>query len=78
MTVRVYSKPACGQCTATLVAFERAGVEVVVDDLTDPLNLEAAKELGFTSAPVVIAGEDSWCGFRPDLIKSLAVKLHAG
>jgi glutaredoxin-like protein NrdH len=27
---------------------------------------------GYLQAPVVVAGEDHWAGFRPDLIKAIA------
>jgi len=30
------------------------------------------KGLGYQQAPVVVAGEDHWSGFRPDRIKAVA------
>lgn len=34
--------------------------------------------LGYLQAPVVVAGNDHWSGFRPDRIKALAaVELSA-
>lgn len=30
------------------------------------------KELGYTAAPVVVAGEDHWSGFRPDKLATLS------
>ncbi|MDU3550696.1 MAG: NrdH-redoxin, partial [Actinomyces sp.] len=33
---------------------------------------EFIKGLGYQQAPVVIAGEDHWSGYRPDLIKAAA------
>ena len=30
------------------------------------------KGLGYQQAPVVVAGEDHWSGFRPDRIKAIA------
>jgi len=32
----------------------------------------AIKGLGYQQAPVVVAGEDHWSGFRPDRIKAIA------
>jgi glutaredoxin-like protein NrdH len=29
--------------------------------------------LGYLQAPIVVAGDDHWSGFRPDRIKALAV-----
>ncbi|TQS72879.1 glutaredoxin-like protein NrdH [Rhodobacteraceae bacterium] len=73
MTITVYSKPACVQCTATTRALEAKGIEYDVVDLTkDAAALEQVTELGYRQAPVVIAGETHWSGFRPDLIGQLA------
>jgi len=72
MTITVYSKPACVQCDATTRALKAQGLDFEVVDLTaddDALNHVAG--LGYRQAPVVIAGEDHWAGFRPDLIKRL-------
>lgn len=38
----------------------------------DPEALDLAKSLGYSSSPVVIAGDEHWSGFRPDLIGALA------
>lgn len=70
--VTVLSKPACVQCTATYRALDSAGVEYEIKDLSqDPEALALVKELGYLQAPVVIAGEDHWSGFRPDKISQL-------
>jgi glutaredoxin-like protein NrdH len=63
MTITVYSKPMCVQCDATKRAFTKAGVSFDVVDIT-----EDASAL----APVVVAGEDHWSGFRPDKIKAIS------
>jgi glutaredoxin-like protein NrdH len=42
-----------------------------VDMSQDPVAMEMIKSLGYTSAPVVIAGDDHWSGFRMDRIKAL-------
>lgn len=74
-TVRVYTKPNCKQCDLTKQALTDKGIPFEVEDLTDPLNLEAAKALGYSSAPVVIVGDEGWAGFRPDLINELAARI---
>lgn len=72
MTVTLYSKPACAQCNATKRAFNKQGIAYTeVDMSTDLEALEMVKSMGFAQAPVVMAGEDSWSGFRPDKIKGL-------
>jgi glutaredoxin-like protein NrdH len=73
MTITVYSKPACVQCTATTRALDAKGLSYDVIDLTqDAAAMEMVQSLGYRQAPVVIAGEDHWAGFRPDMIGRLA------
>ena len=73
MSITVYSKPACVQCTATTRALEARGLDYEVIDLTeDDDAMTQVSELGYRQVPVVIAGEEHWAGFRPDLIGRLA------
>lgn len=70
--VKVYTTPDCGQCMLTKKALERRGLEYIPIDLTeDPKAAEYVKSLGYTQAPVVVAGEKHWSGFRPDKISGL-------
>ncbi|OWY05245.1 NrdH-redoxin [Thioclava sp. JM3] len=72
MTITVYSKPACVQCTATTRALDAKGIDYNVIDLTkDAAAMEMVQDLGYRQAPVVIANEDHWAGFRPDMINRL-------
>ncbi|WP_321342932.1 glutaredoxin-like protein NrdH [Breoghania sp.] len=72
MTITVYSKPACVQCTATTRALDQRGVAYDLIDLTrDDDAMEKVQSLGYRQAPVVVAGEDHWSGFRPDKIGAL-------
>ena len=74
MAIIVYSKPNCVQCNATYRAMDKAGLSYsTVDISVDAQALEQVKALGYVQAPVVIAGDDHWSGFRPDKIKALAV-----
>lgn len=73
--VTVYTKPSCVQCKQSKDLLEREEVEYTVKYLTDPMNLAAAKELGYLSAPVLVAGNDHWAGFQPDKIKALAARI---
>ena len=76
--VTVYSKPACVQCDATYRALDKKGIEYsVVDISTDDDAVERVRALGFLQAPVVVAGEESWAGFRPDRITALAARQEA-
>lgn len=73
MTVTVYTKPACVQCTATYRALDKAGITYQSVDLTqDPAALAKVQEMGFQQAPVVVTDDDNWSGFRPDKITELA------
>lgn len=72
MAITVYAKPACVQCNATYRALDKAGIEYDVIDITE--NAQArdyVMSLGYLQAPVVVAGENHWSGFRPDEIKKL-------
>lgn len=72
MTVTVYSKPACVQCTATTRALDAKGLDYDVIDLTvDDAAMTMVTELGYRQAPVVVSGDNHWSGFRPDLIATL-------
>ncbi len=72
MTITVYSKPACVQCTATTRALDAKGINYQVVDLTeDAAAMTKVSELGYRQAPIVVAGEEHWAGFRPDMIGRL-------
>lgn len=72
MTVTVYSKPACVQCTATIRALDAAAITYNVVDLTTDLDaMTVVQELGYRQAPVVVAEDKHWSGFRPDMIAAL-------
>ena len=73
MTITVYSKPACVQCTATTRALDARGIAYSLVDLTeDAAAMQRVAALGYRQAPVVVAGEMHWAGFRPDMIGRLA------
>lgn len=74
MTITVYTKPACVQCTATFRALEKAGIAFETVDLSvDRDALDYVMALGYLQAPVVIVGDDDhWAGYRPERIRTLA------
>lgn len=76
MEVTVYTKDNCGQCDMTKKVLDAAGLDYNIVENADeePLRTQLYDE-GYRSFPVVKPeGEEGWAGFRPDLIKSLALK----
>jgi glutaredoxin-like protein NrdH len=74
MTVTVYTLPSCVQCESTKKLLAKNEIEFNTVDLSlDPDALAMVQELGYQAAPVVIAGDKHWAGFRPDMITALAV-----
>jgi len=72
MSITVYSKPNCVQCTATKRFLKSNGVEFNEVDVTaDQEAYELVTELGYLQVPVVMAGDDHWSGFQPELLKDL-------
>lgn len=73
MNITVYTKPACVQCNATYRALDKQGLDYEVVDITENEDArDYVMALGHLQAPIVVAGEDHWSGFRPDRIKALA------
>lgn len=73
MSITVYSKPACVQCTATTRALDNKGLAYeVIDVSADQTAYEHVVNLGYRQVPVVEAGDAHWSGFRPDMIGELA------
>ena len=72
-TITVYTKPACVQCNATYKALDKQGLTYqVVDITTDDTARDYVMSLGYLQAPLVVAGDEHWSGFRPDHIRRLA------
>jgi glutaredoxin-like protein NrdH len=50
-----------------------AGIDYRLIDITEvPEAREYVMALGYLQAPVVVVGNEHWCGFRPDRINALA------
>ena len=76
MTITVFTKPHCPQCDATKRQFTKLGVNFETVDLSkSPEALDQLRNAGYRQAPVVIAPDTSWSGYRPDLIAQIADKL---
>lgn len=74
--ITVYTKPACVQCNATYKALEKQGIAFEKVDITlDSEARDYVMALGYLQAPVVVAGDQHWSGFRPDRIKAVAAEM---
>lgn len=70
----VYSKPNCQQCNLTKKQFEKQGIEYTVIDITEDHDArDYVLAMGHLTAPVVVVGNESWAGYRPDRIQALKV-----
>ena len=55
------------------VMLDARGLAYQLVDLTeDTAAMEMVTQLGYRQAPVVVAGDSHWAGFRPDMIGRLA------
>ena len=72
MSVTVYSLPNCVQCDSTKRILKRENVPFNEVDLSqDPAAMELVRSLGYSAAPVVVAGDKHWSGFKLNEIMSL-------
>ena len=73
--VVVYGRANCVQCTATGRKLKAMGVPYAYRDVDNPENSRDAERvaarLGARQLPLVVAGEQEWAGYRPDLIERL-------
>lgn len=75
MTVTVYTKPSCGPCRMTIRRLDALGIDYTVVDISvDDAARDYVMALGYQQAPVVVAGEQHWSGFRPERIKALSAE----
>ncbi len=72
--VTVYTTKNCAACEATKKWLDRRGVPYRVEWLKGSLEaMELAQAHGYTAAPIVVSGGESWSGFRADLIDKIEV-----
>lgn len=81
LSITVYSKPRCPQCTATCRKLNGLGIDHESVDVTKDVEaLSFIQSLGYAQAPVVVVKDAKgaivkhWSGFRPDFIKKEAGK----
>jgi len=78
VTITVYTKPQCPQCEQTKKWLDGRGIAYETRDVTaDEGAREEALALGYLGAPVVVAGDHHWSGFRLDRLKALATDAAA-
>lgn len=73
--ITVYTAPACAQCRATKRKLNSLGADYTEVNVRDNNEaLDYVHSLGYESAPVVVAGNDHWFGFRPDRLTAAVAK----
>lgn len=76
MKITVYSNPNCVQCEQTKRVLTNHNVPFEAKMIQDsPEVLDLIAEKGYQSAPVVVVGEESWSGFRPERITH-AIRMY--
>lgn len=82
--ITVYTAPECGQCNLTKNWLTTRTIPFETVDLSEsPDDLAAVRELGYSSAPVVIVSNGNpetnlhWFGFRPDFLTRYTVGAAA-
>ncbi|MFH7929700.1 glutaredoxin-like protein NrdH [Enterobacter roggenkampii] len=75
MSIIIYTRNDCVQCHATKRAMESRGVAFEMVNIDQqPEAADTLRAQGFRQLPVVVAGETSWSGFRPDMINRIAAQ----
>ena len=77
MKITVYTTANCVQCNSTKRYLDKNNIEYETVDLNEnPEAMAMVKEMGYSAAPVVIAGDKHWSGFRIEKIKNLIAEIH--
>ena len=78
MQVTVYTTPTCPQCEMTKKVLLRGNIEFEVVDLSTDADamVYVKEELGYAAAPVVVAGNQHWSGFRLGALDTLVKAIH--
>lgn len=77
MEVTVYTLPSCVQCDSTKSLLDKNNVRYDTIDLSlDADAMEYVRSLGYQAAPVVVAGNRHWSGFRIEKIKSIVAEIE--
>lgn len=78
MRITIYTRNDCVQCHATKRAMESRGFTFELINLDQhPEAVDDLREKGYRQLPVVVTDQESWSGFRPDMINRLHAQAHA-
>lgn len=78
MEIKVWTKSNCVQCNQTKKQFDKLGIKYSEHNLELNIDkLEAFKEQGLMSAPIIESEIGTWSGFRLDKILDLSVAIKA-
>ncbi|TNV13995.1 glutaredoxin-like protein NrdH [Buttiauxella sp. B2] len=78
MRIKIYTRNDCVQCHATKRAMESRGFTFELINLDQhPEAEDDLREKGYRQLPVVVTDQESWSGFRPDMINRLRPQVHA-
>lgn len=70
--ITVFSKNNCMQCRMTKKFLEENKVDFIEINLDEqPEKIDYVKSLGFTSAPIIEAGDVVFSGFQPTKLKEI-------
>lgn len=71
-TITIFQKQLCMQCKMTKKFLEKEGADFVEINIDEhPEKIDYVKSLGFTSAPVIEAGDIVFSGFQPNKLKEI-------
>jgi glutaredoxin-like protein NrdH len=77
MQIYVYSTPNCPQCRMTKKVLKENNISYQEIDLAkDDVAMQMVKDLGYVSAPVVMADSTHWSGFRHDKLLNLITRYR--
>ena len=70
--ITVYTAPRCVQCRATKRKLDALGADYTeINVREDQEAHDYVTSLGCTGAPVVVAGDEHWSGFRPEKLAAV-------
>lgn len=71
--IKVFGKPGCQQCRASVKVLTNHGAEFeYVDVSKDTAAAVEVARLGYKSLPVVVTEDEHWFGFRPGKLRQVA------
>lgn len=78
MNIQVFSAPQCNACAITKKFLQKANLNYTeIDVTTDQTAMDKFRAMGYTQLPVVVAGDQTWSGFRYDNLHALKAELQS-